>query len=256
MLAGSTARDRYDAACHRQPNTQVPVSPIFDRASTQSDQIELANLWQAAVEGAQPCDRPGAGPSLTCGFYVEPPAGIEPATPSLPWNHQEPLCEPLFPQVTPDRRGQSYRFSFGQVMRSLQPCAGRLWGKPESAPRYEPGPLLDSIMVRSPRQFSPATCSYARSDQSFHVGVRHCNQAPSLMSGLATCQSSIISVVGRSGEMELGWRSRSAGEGWAGFSCRRGSQRFSPLDSHQFQWRAASWPPAPARSGPGWRPGA
>src|SRR4029453_10313283 len=39
---------------------------------------------------------------------VEPPAGIEPATPSFPWNHQEPLCEPPFPQVTPDRRGQSY----------------------------------------------------------------------------------------------------------------------------------------------------
>src|SRR5215203_4717653 len=50
---------------------------------------------------------------------VEPPAGIEPATPSLPWNHQEPLCEPPFPQVTPDRKGQSYGFSFGEVMRSL-----------------------------------------------------------------------------------------------------------------------------------------
>jgi hypothetical protein len=51
---------------------------------------------------------------------VEPPAGIEPATPSLPWNHQEPLCEPPFPQVTPDRRSQSYRFSFDQGMRSFQ----------------------------------------------------------------------------------------------------------------------------------------
>jgi hypothetical protein len=69
--------------------------------------------------------------------------------------------------------------------------------------------------------------------QSFHVGVRHCNHAPSLMSGPAICQSFIISVVGRSGEMELGWRSRSAGEGWAGSSCRRDSQRFSPLGSYQ-----------------------
>jgi hypothetical protein len=50
---------------------------------------------------------------------VEPPAGIEPATPSLPWNHQEPLCGPPFPQLAPDRRGQSYRFSCGEVMRSL-----------------------------------------------------------------------------------------------------------------------------------------
>jgi hypothetical protein len=53
------------------------------------------------------------------GLGVEPPAGIEPATPSLPWNHQEPLCGPPSPQVTPDRRGRSYRFSFGAVMRSL-----------------------------------------------------------------------------------------------------------------------------------------
>jgi hypothetical protein len=51
--------------------------------------------------------------------YVEPPAGIEPATPSLPWNHREPLCGPPFPQVAPNRRGQSYRFSLGEVMRSL-----------------------------------------------------------------------------------------------------------------------------------------
>src|SRR5215216_5283430 len=50
---------------------------------------------------------------------VEPPAGIEPATPSLPWNHQEPLCGTPFPQVAPDRRGQSYGFSLGEGMRSL-----------------------------------------------------------------------------------------------------------------------------------------
>jgi hypothetical protein len=48
------------------------------------------------------------------------PAGIEPATPSLPWNHQEPLCGPPFPQVAPDRKGQSYRFSFAEVMRSFR----------------------------------------------------------------------------------------------------------------------------------------
>jgi hypothetical protein len=38
---------------------------------------------------------------------VEPPAGIEPATPSLPWNHQEPLYGPPFPPVTFDRKCQS-----------------------------------------------------------------------------------------------------------------------------------------------------
>jgi hypothetical protein len=62
--------------------------------------------------------RPGVGPGLACWFGVEPPGGIEPPTPSLPWNHREPLCGTPFSQVAPDRRGQSYRFSFGQVMRS------------------------------------------------------------------------------------------------------------------------------------------
>jgi hypothetical protein len=57
-----------------------------------------------------------AFPLVSC--CMEPPAGIEPATPSLPWNHQEPLCGPPFPQLTPDRQGQWYRFSFAEVMRS------------------------------------------------------------------------------------------------------------------------------------------
>src|SRR5918996_1901428 len=62
--------------------------------------------------------RPGGGPGLTWWFVVEPPAGIEPATPSLPWNHQEPLCGPPFSQVAPTARlklwvlvGPRYAFS-------------------------------------------------------------------------------------------------------------------------------------------------
>jgi hypothetical protein len=86
------------------------------RAHKSDWQTLLAN----AVAGTWACDRPGAGSGLSCRFGVEPPAGIEPATPSLPWNHREPLCGTPFPQLTPDRRHQSYRFSFGQVMRSLQ----------------------------------------------------------------------------------------------------------------------------------------
>jgi hypothetical protein len=73
--------------------------------------------WQISGKWRLEALRPGAGPCLSCWFVVERPAGIEPATPSLPWNHQEPLCGTLFAQVTPDRRGQSYRFSFGEVMR-------------------------------------------------------------------------------------------------------------------------------------------
>jgi hypothetical protein len=76
---GSRSRQRGGLTSGRSA-----LSSIFDRASTQSAQTELANLWQAAVEGARPCNRPGAGPGLACWFGVEPPAGIEPATPSLP----------------------------------------------------------------------------------------------------------------------------------------------------------------------------
>src|ERR671910_3614729 len=66
-----------------------------------------------------PFDRPPTqnGPAFALvSFCVEPPAGIEPATPSLPWNHQEPLCGPAFSQVTLDRKGQSYGFCFDAVM--------------------------------------------------------------------------------------------------------------------------------------------
>src|SRR5829696_8087052 len=76
------------------------------------------------------------------GASAEPSSGLEPATPSLPWNHREPLCRCSFSQVTPDRRGQSYRFSFGEGMRSLtvqgrrrtpQRCAALNWVKHRSA---------------------------------------------------------------------------------------------------------------------------
>jgi hypothetical protein len=58
---GSRSRQRGGLTSGRSA-----LSSIFDCASPQSDQIELANLWQAAVEGARPCNRPGAGPGMTC----------------------------------------------------------------------------------------------------------------------------------------------------------------------------------------------
>jgi Phage integrase family len=48
-------------------------------------------FWQISGKRRLPAhragNRPGAGPGLSCGFVVEPPGGIEPPTPSLPWNH-------------------------------------------------------------------------------------------------------------------------------------------------------------------------
>ena len=63
---------------------------------------------------------------LVCGGA---PAGIEPATPSSPWNHREPLCEPPLSQVTLDRNGRSYRFSFDGVMRSVSGHAANPGGR-------------------------------------------------------------------------------------------------------------------------------
>jgi hypothetical protein len=49
----------------------------------------LVICWQIAGKqrfvAVLACVRPGIVPGLCCWFGVEPPAGIEPATPSLPW---------------------------------------------------------------------------------------------------------------------------------------------------------------------------
>jgi hypothetical protein len=60
------------------------------RAQWPSSTNSLAN----AGAGSWPRGRSVAGPGLACWFVVEPPAGIEPATPSLPWiGGQAPVHE-------------------------------------------------------------------------------------------------------------------------------------------------------------------
>jgi hypothetical protein len=123
-MAGTAAPDQQEAhlagnelAAEHRAGT-VSWSQLPARTDSQCA-IGLASLWQTAAVGPRGHKQTGGVPHLTCGFVVEPPAGIEPATPSLPWNHREPLCGTPFPQITPDRQGQSYRFSFSEVMRSL-----------------------------------------------------------------------------------------------------------------------------------------
>jgi hypothetical protein len=58
--------------------------PRWRRIPTQSAQVGLANSLANAVAGSGPRGRSVAGRCLSCWFGVEPPAGIEPATPSLP----------------------------------------------------------------------------------------------------------------------------------------------------------------------------
>jgi hypothetical protein len=107
---------------------------------------------------------------------VEPPAGIEPATPSLPWNHQEPLCAPPFSQVAADRWCRSYRFFSDEVMRSLsghpvrhqgepfQPAAAESTHTPSSIDPHAPFVQRMGVSRRGNRVVEPqATASLAAS---------------------------------------------------------------------------------------------
>ena len=96
-------RSREDANLSRR-------SPQSGRARPQ-----LVICWQIAgkrrFRAFRAWNRPGIVPGLSCWFGVEPPAGIEPATPSLPWIGGQAPCYPAFSQVTGDRGRRSYVLS-------------------------------------------------------------------------------------------------------------------------------------------------
>ena len=77
--------------CRQRAASVVDQTANFSRRSPRSVFIRplLVICWQIAGNWRlfflRGCDRPGAGPGLSCWFVVEPPAGIEPATPSLPF---------------------------------------------------------------------------------------------------------------------------------------------------------------------------
>jgi hypothetical protein len=52
------------------------------RITTYNSDWQISGKWR--FEGLRAGKRPGTRPGLACWFGVEPPAGIEPATPSLP----------------------------------------------------------------------------------------------------------------------------------------------------------------------------
>src|SRR5678815_4071749 len=112
-----TGADSAQPASSTRRKSLKMVTPERVQATTASDL--LANHWQTAVQGAPSMEEAGSWtrPELLVWVW-SPPAGIEPATPSLPWNHKEPLCGPPFPQVGLDRRSRSYRFSSCEGMRS------------------------------------------------------------------------------------------------------------------------------------------
>ena len=69
----------------------------------------MARRWHAGTK-AHPwaSNRPGTRPGLSCWFGVEPPAGIEPATPSLPWIGRLAPCYATFRQLPRHRQSRSY----------------------------------------------------------------------------------------------------------------------------------------------------
>jgi hypothetical protein len=105
--------DRYTKATAVERGQSEPCPPVTRRPA-----IDLGHRPSGAPamfqQDAEPRSaarqrRPRCGrcPGMKCNENA-----------SLPWNHREPLCGPPFPQVAPDRRGRSYRFSFGEVVRS------------------------------------------------------------------------------------------------------------------------------------------
>jgi CheY-like chemotaxis protein len=101
--------------------TTTPTTPSLNGPTgLPQKEIPDKSSWESPANGGcrlRACDGPGTYPP-ELELLGGAPAGIEPATPSLPWNHREPLCQPPFPQVALDRRGRSYRFSSRDVVRS------------------------------------------------------------------------------------------------------------------------------------------
>jgi hypothetical protein len=99
----------------------VPEPERLTREVLSSRHAPIHTISECQGDQHRPFNRPPdadltslcAGQSL-CGA----PRGNRTGDPILTMNHQEPLCGTPLPQVTPDRVGRSYRFSFDEVMRS------------------------------------------------------------------------------------------------------------------------------------------
>jgi hypothetical protein len=165
-----SAVDRWSAFTRRRQvprivATSFPMEPLLPGGGRHgpgmgSSRTRTVNQGSALQPGMRPSNtasnakdgqhhrpnRPGSELTSVCAGQpgCGAAAGIEPATPSLPWNHQEPLCAPPYPQVARDRWGRSYRFSCEEVMRSLSRHGlDRRWSKPSSVRDHRLSPLRD-----------------------------------------------------------------------------------------------------------------
>jgi integrase len=78
----TVAAVRYQHVMARPGRRHCPGAEPADRGQVSA---AMARRWHASPKAHRwAWNRPGVGPGLSCWFVVEPPAGIEPATPSLP----------------------------------------------------------------------------------------------------------------------------------------------------------------------------
>jgi hypothetical protein len=97
----------------RDPSTQVKIP---------SRGGKLAGTYQVDADLASSAEQSRPRGPVVLPIFIR--QGWPQAMNHLPWNHQGPLCGTPFPQVTPDREGQSYWFSFDEGMRSLHAMGG------------------------------------------------------------------------------------------------------------------------------------
>jgi hypothetical protein len=87
-----------------QGSVLIPSYGRFSRFGHEADQLIAPPTDPNVTKASVSAGHRGGGA----------PAGIEPATPSLPWNHREPLCGPPFPRSRATVRAKVMRSLFVQ----------------------------------------------------------------------------------------------------------------------------------------------
>jgi hypothetical protein len=127
LLHQASSSDRAGAGSSgRQVQPRTPIRVSHSQRHARSHQFQPGMITEPP--SSRLTTAPPAEPALVAKMIsvcAGPRLGGAPrrnrtGDPILTMEPQKPLCGTPFPQVTPDRRSQSYRFSFGQVMRSLQ----------------------------------------------------------------------------------------------------------------------------------------
>jgi hypothetical protein len=117
---------------HPCPGTYLAGRSSHGRTGT-PQHLAMARRWHAGQK-AHPwrCDRPGVGPGLCCWFGVEPPAGIEPATPSLPSMRRRFTMSHATsrPHTSAQVKGAAEGWSMGRREAACSAVSGKFLARP------------------------------------------------------------------------------------------------------------------------------